>query len=101
MPTIEAEKGDTVVINVRNKLHDWVTTLHAHGLYQNGTGYQDGAPGVTEWYDNTCIYDMYCLLYHSGIPPGASRTYEYNLGDQTGTYWIHGHVDVSIQAHCL
>lgn len=44
---------------------------------------------------------MHCLLYHSGIPPGASRTYEYNLGDQTGTYWIHGHVDVSIQAQCM
>lgn len=46
----------------------------------------------------TCIA---YFMYHSGIPPGASRTYEYNLGDQTGTYWIHGHVDVSIQAQCL
>lgn len=49
LPIVEAEKGDTVVINVRNQLDDWTTTLHAHGLYQNGTSYQDGGPGVSEW----------------------------------------------------
>ncbi|KAI9492267.1 Cupredoxin [Zychaea mexicana] len=74
IPPIEANTGDIVRINAHNSL-DWVTSLHAHGLHQNGTVDQDGAPFVTE----------------CGIPPGDSRTYEYHL-DQSGTYWIHSHV---------
>lgn len=38
---------------------------------------------------------------YSGVPPGDLRTYEYDLGDQTGTYWIHSHVDVSLHASML
>jgi iron transport multicopper oxidase len=28
----------------------------------------------------------------SGIPPGQSFEYNFSVGEQTGTYWIHSHV---------
>ncbi|KAJ2086269.1 ferroxidase fet3 [Coemansia sp. RSA 986] len=73
IPPIIATKGDTVFLKVHNSL-DVSTTLHAHGLYQNGTNYMDGPAMITQ----------------CGIPPGGSFTYIYNL-TQSGTYWIHAH----------
>ena len=29
---------------------------------------------------------------NSGVPPGKSFIYNFNVGEQTGTYWIHSHV---------
>ncbi|KAJ2316418.1 ferroxidase fet3, partial [Coemansia sp. Cherry 401B] len=66
--------GDTLVLNVHNKL-DVATSLHSHGIYNNGTNYFDGPDMVTE----------------CGIPPGESFTYEINTTAQSGTFWIHGH----------
>ena len=65
--------GDTLVLHATNHL-DVPTSLHAHGLYQNGTNYYDGAFGVTE----------------CGIAPGTTYTYNIPI-QQTGTYWLHGH----------
>ncbi|KAJ8325875.1 ferroxidase fet3 [Batrachochytrium dendrobatidis] len=65
--------GDTLVLHATNHL-DMPTSLHAHGLYQNGTNYYDGAFGVTE----------------CGIAPGTTYTYNIPI-QQTGTYWLHGH----------
>ena len=49
-PTIEVDKGDRVVIHVMNKLNDGESvTLHAHGLFQNGSNYMDGADQITQW----------------------------------------------------
>ncbi|KAJ1902572.1 ferroxidase fet3, partial [Coemansia sp. IMI 209127] len=73
IPPVEATKGDTVYLTVRNSL-DVSTSLHAHGLFQNGTNYMDGPAMITQ----------------CGIPPGQTFTYVYNL-QQSGTYWIHGH----------
>lgn len=28
----------------------------------------------------------------SGVPPGESFQYNFNCGEQIGTYWIHSHV---------
>ncbi|KAL2914214.1 ferroxidase fet3 [Polyrhizophydium stewartii] len=70
---IVATLGDTLVIHATNKL-DVDTALHAHGLYQNGTTYYDGAAGITE----------------CGIAPGSTFTYNIPI-QQTGTYWLHGH----------
>ncbi|KAJ3308431.1 ferroxidase fet3 [Boothiomyces sp. JEL0838] len=75
IPAINVTMGDTLVINVQNAL-DVPTTLHSHGLFQNGTNYYDGVPGVTE----------------CGIAPGSSFMYEIPI-QQYGTYWIHGHID--------
>ncbi|KAJ2354539.1 ferroxidase fet3 [Coemansia erecta] len=73
IPGIEATLGDTLVIHVTNKL-DEPTTLHSHGLFQNGTVYYDGTAMVTE----------------CGIAPNTSFTYRIPM-QQTGTYWIHSH----------
>ncbi|KAJ2709209.1 ferroxidase fet3 [Coemansia spiralis] len=73
LPVVEAELGDTLVLNVRNSL-DVPTSLHAHGILQQGTPYYDGVPMVS-----SCP-----------IAPGTNFTYEIPLY-QSGTYWIHGH----------
>ncbi|KAH6568245.1 hypothetical protein BASA61_008702 [Batrachochytrium salamandrivorans] len=73
MDDIHVTIGDTLVIHATNHL-DVETALHAHGLYQNGTTYYDGAGGVTE----------------CGIAPGSTYTYNIPI-QQTGTYWLHGH----------
>ncbi|KAJ2833761.1 ferroxidase fet3 [Coemansia furcata] len=73
IPPVFATRGDTLVITVHNSL-DVSTSIHAHGLFQNGTNYMDGAAMVTQ----------------CGIPPGHSFTYEYEA-DHAGTFWLHGH----------
>ncbi|SCZ99530.1 BZ3500_MvSof-1268-A1-R1_Chr3-1g06069 [Microbotryum saponariae] len=75
-PLIEANQGDTIVVYVHNYL-DVGTTVHWHGLAQNGTGWADGPLGVTQ----------------CPIPPGTTFVYKYTLSrpDQCGTYWYHAH----------
>ncbi|KAJ1941256.1 ferroxidase fet3 [Kickxella alabastrina] len=75
VPPVYITVGDILVINVVNSL-DAPTTIHAHGLLQNGTGYMDGAGMVTQ----------------CGIPPGTNFTYEHYV-HQAGTFWLHGHFD--------
>ncbi|KAI9753449.1 MAG: hypothetical protein M4579_005169 [Chaenotheca gracillima] len=75
IPTIEANKGDRVIVNVNNQLGNQSTSLHFHGLYQNGTTDMDGPVGVTQ----------------CAIPPGHSFKYDFAI-DQPGTYWYHSHV---------
>lgn len=48
LPTIEVDKGDRVVVNLYNGLGDQNTSLHFHGLFQNGTNAMDGPAGVTQ-----------------------------------------------------
>ncbi|TDZ29468.1 Iron transport multicopper oxidase fetC [Colletotrichum spinosum] len=76
LPLIEATKGDRLVLNVNNHLGNQSTSLHFHGLFQNGTNHMDGAVGVTQ----------------CAIPPGRSLTYDFKF-DQSGTYWYHAHND--------
>ncbi|KAK9475885.1 Cupredoxin [Lipomyces japonicus] len=73
-PMIEANMGDRIVINVVNE-GDIPTTLHWHGLYQNGTNFMDGVANI-----NQCP-----------IPPGKSMIYNFTVQDQYGTYWYHSH----------
>ncbi|KAJ2463142.1 ferroxidase fet3, partial [Coemansia sp. RSA 2322] len=73
IPGVVADLGDTLVIHVTNKLNA-PTSLHSHGLFQNGTNYYDGALMVTE----------------CGIPANGTFTYTIPLR-QAGTYWIHSH----------
>ncbi|KAJ2087627.1 ferroxidase fet3 [Coemansia sp. RSA 986] len=73
IPAVVGDFGDTLVVHVTNKLEE-ATSLHFHGLFQNGTNYYDGAVMVTE----------------CGVPPGGSFTYRVEL-KQAGTYWIHSH----------
>ncbi|EKM52894.1 uncharacterized protein PHACADRAFT_149824 [Phanerochaete carnosa HHB-10118-sp] len=76
-PTIEANQGDRIVVNVTNYLSTR-TTIHWHGLYQNGTNYYDGTASVTE----------------CGIPPGEFLTYNFSVADFSGTtWWQTFHID--------
>lgn len=76
-PLIEANEGDTIVVKVQNDLED-STSIHWHGIYQNGTAYMDGVPGFSQ----------------CPIPAGGSFTYEFTLTGQYGTYWYHSHSSV-------
>ncbi|THU92259.1 hypothetical protein K435DRAFT_672475 [Dendrothele bispora CBS 962.96] len=77
-PLIEANEGDTLVINVQNNLNDNQTSsIHWHGIYQNGTQYMDGVPGATQ----------------CPIQPGQNFSYQFKL-EQYGTYWYHSHSSV-------
>lgn len=74
LPEIRTTVGDRVIVNVRNQLGNQTTSLHFHGLFQNGTTEMDGPTGVSQ----------------CPIPPGASFTYNFTT-DQPGTYWYHSH----------
>ncbi|KAH7361463.1 iron transport multicopper oxidase FET3 [Plectosphaerella cucumerina] len=76
LPLISANVGDRLILNVHNDLGNASTSIHFHGLFQNGTNYMDGAVGVTQ----------------CAIPPGSSFVYDFKF-DQPGTYWYHAHND--------
>ncbi|KAI9831832.1 MAG: hypothetical protein M1826_002864 [Phylliscum demangeonii] len=74
IPVIRCERGDRVIVNVHNQLGNQTTSLHFHGLLQNGTSDMDGSAGVTQ----------------CSIPAGASFQYNFTV-EQPGTYWYHSH----------
>ncbi|KAI1500861.1 Cupredoxin [Biscogniauxia marginata] len=73
-PLIEANVGDTIVINMTNKLVNETTGLHFHGINQINSNFMDGAAG-----SNQCP-----------VPPEYSISYSF-LADSAGTYWYHSH----------
>lgn len=75
-PMIEANEGDTIVVNVQNEAVN-ATSIHWHGIFQNGTSHMDGAVGST-----TCP-----------IAPGHTFTYEFTV-QQSGSYFWHSHQGV-------
>ncbi|EIW75389.1 laccase [Coniophora puteana RWD-64-598 SS2] len=78
-PLIAANKGDDFRINVTNQMTDpsmyLSTTVHWHGIYQNGTNYNDGTAFVTQ----------------CPIPANDSFLYKFSANNQAGTYWYHSH----------
>ncbi|KAA1115338.1 sphingosine N-acyltransferase lac1 [Puccinia graminis f. sp. tritici] len=74
-PLIEANEGDRLEITVKN-LMDTPLTMHWHGLYQNGTNWEDGVTGVTQ-----------CPIPSNG----GVYTYKFKLDGQFGTFWYHSH----------
>lgn len=52
-PPVFVEQHDTLKIHVYNGLGlgGVGTAIHTHGLFFNGTGFYDGAVGVSQWYD--------------------------------------------------
>lgn len=73
-PLVEVNEFDTIRVHVINKASN-ATSIHWHGLYQNGTNHMDGTVGVTQ----------------CPIAPSGSFTYEFQVAGQSGTYWYHGH----------
>lgn len=76
-PLIECNEGDVVRILVDNQSVN-ATSLHFHGIYQNGTNWMDGTSGVTQ----------------CSIAPGRTFQYVFNITGQSGTYYYHGHQGV-------
>ncbi|KAF8148663.1 yellow laccase [Crassisporium funariophilum] len=78
-PVISGSKGSTFRLNVINALTDTTmlrsTSIHWHGMFQQGSNWADGAVGVTQ----------------CPIAPGHSFLYQFSVPDQTGTYWYHAH----------
>ena len=63
IPTIVGTRGDRIIVNVHNQLGNQSTSLHFHGMYQNGTVEMDGAAQATQ----------------CEIPPGESFTYNFTV----------------------
>jgi iron transport multicopper oxidase len=80
-PTMEATVGDTVVVNLTNKLGNQTTGLHFHGIEQVQTADMDGPSGTTQ-----------CPL-----PPNMTVKYQFTV-DAPGTFWCRCHP--RIFAHC-
>lgn len=74
---IRCNEGDTIVVHVENQASN-ATSIHWHGIYQNGTTWMDGTVGVSQ----------------CPIAPGSSFTYEFTIRSQSGTYFYHAHHSV-------
>ncbi|KEF58555.1 uncharacterized protein A1O9_06481 [Exophiala aquamarina CBS 119918] len=72
-PALKAKVGDEVEFLVHNELPD-PTTIHFHGIVQQGTPWADGVPGLTQ----------------EAIPAGESYLYKWTA-DASGTYFYHSH----------
>ncbi|KAJ6791887.1 putative L-ascorbate oxidase [Iris pallida] len=73
-PTIIAEQGDTVVVEVQNGLLTENTAVHWHGIRQIGTPWSDGTEGISQ----------------CPITPGETFVYKFVV-DRAGTYIYHAH----------
>ncbi|USP73626.1 hypothetical protein yc1106_00900 [Curvularia clavata] len=75
-PTLFADWGDTVVVHVTNNLETSQngTSIHWHGIRQNGTNDQDGVSSITQ----------------CPTAPGSSVTYTWRA-TQYGSTWYHSH----------
>jgi len=65
---IRCNEGDTVVVNVDNQAAN-ATTIHWHGIFQNGSNFMDGTAGVTQ----------------CPIAAGRKFRYEFTVTGQAGT----------------
>jgi CopA family copper-resistance protein len=70
-PILRMREGDTVTINVTNRLRE-TTSIHWHGILLPAN--MDGVPGLS----------------FPGIRPGETFTYRFRI-QQSGTYWYHSH----------
>lgn len=76
-PTLFLNKGDTVHMNVLNKLNE-STTIHWHGFHLPAV--MDGGP-------------------HQIIPPGALWQPYWKVTNNAATYWYHPHLHEMTEAH--
>lgn len=80
-PTIVAQQGDTIVVEVKNSLLTENLAIHWHGIRQIGTPWADGTEGVTQ----------------CPIVPGDTFVYRFVV-DRPGTYLYHAHYGMQRQA---
>jgi len=74
-PPIIVNVGDTVTVNVTNRLFSEVMTIHWHGILNTYAAWADGSQGVTQ----------------SPILPGGTWIYHWKA-EEAGTYWYHSHI---------
>ncbi|OJJ50067.1 hypothetical protein ASPZODRAFT_128673 [Penicilliopsis zonata CBS 506.65] len=72
-PTLYMRQGDEVEFLVTNEL-PFATTVHFHGIDQQGTPWSDGVPGLSQ----------------TPIQPGCQFIYRWTAFDY-GTYFYHAH----------
>ncbi|XP_030468664.2 L-ascorbate oxidase-like [Syzygium oleosum] len=80
-PTVLAQQGDTVVVEVTNGLATENLAIHWHGIRQIGSPWSDGTEGVTQ----------------CPILPGETFTYRFVV-DRPGTYLYHAHYGMQREA---
>ncbi|CAI6093569.1 unnamed protein product [Clonostachys chloroleuca] len=73
-PLVECNEGDRIIVHIENRAVN-ATSIHFHGLFQNGTNTMDGTVGITQ----------------CAIAPNSSFTYTFDIKGQSGTYWYHAH----------
>ncbi|KAH0282534.1 iron transport multicopper oxidase FET3 precursor [Aureobasidium namibiae CBS 147.97] len=73
-PIIRATVGDDLLVTVHNNPPNETTSLHFHGLHQEGSNQMDGPPHVV-----ACP-----------VPIGTSYTYRFRV-KEAGTFWWHWH----------
>lgn len=73
-PTIIVSHGQKIIINVHNNMSTEGTSIHWHGMFQQGTPWMDGVGQVTQ-----------CQ-----IGPSSTYTYMY-IANPSGTFWYHSH----------
>lgn len=76
-PTIYADWGDTIQVNVQNSDSNNGTGVHWHGLRQLHSNQMDGTNGITE----------------CPIAPGQTKTYTFKATEY-GSSWYHSHYSV-------
>ena len=80
-PDIRVKKGDRVEVYLNNGFDDRNTSLHFHGLFQNGTSSMDGPP----------------MTVQCPVGPGSTFLYNFTASDNVGTYWYHSHTSGQYQ----
>lgn len=71
LPKLDLQRGERLIVHVKNSLGNETASIHWHGLRQGGSATMDGPSGV-----NQCP-----------IPPGETFTYDFTVKGNVGTYW--------------
>ncbi|MCL7041870.1 hypothetical protein MKW94_021518 [Papaver nudicaule] len=80
-PTIIAQQGDTIIVELKNSLLTENVAIHWHGIRQIGTPWSDGTEGVTQ----------------CPILPGDTFFYKFVV-DRPGSYLYHAHYGMQREA---
>lgn len=112
-PTIRANAGDTVVVELTNKLHTEGVVIHWHGILQHGSPWADGTASISQCAINPGETFTYRFVVDKvkrvldfdvekfcGIMLGKKSLFIYLLGFflQAGTFFYHGHLGMQRSA---
>ncbi|KAL9543055.1 hypothetical protein MBANPS3_008298 [Mucor bainieri] len=78
-PAVHVVKNDIVQLHIYNDpSHNFSSSIHIHGIRQYGSNRFDGVAGITQM----------------AIAPGETFVQEFQVLNQTGTFYYHAHVGV-------